>query len=132
MFPPEGHKISISAESFYKLSKNSNMRNQMALEFIQISLKIPLMGASLTKLKPEKLKHNKESALPALYFILLPWHFSDRHFVRSTMGGFGIFGPEIVWVPMRVKTNEMGSFTFQIIISNHKTSFKKFHKKFEN
>ena len=48
----------------------------------EISLKIPLMGASLTKLKPEKLKHNKESALPALYFILLLWHFSDRHFVR--------------------------------------------------
>ena len=31
-----------------------------------------------------------------------------------------------------LKNGEMGCFTFQIIISNHKTSFKKFHKKFEN
>ena len=33
---------------------------------------------------------------------------------------------------MGLKTSEMGCFTFQIIISNHKISFKKFHKKFEN
>ena len=32
---------------------------------------------------------------------------------------------------MGVKTSEMGCFTFQIIISNHKTSFKKFQKKSE-
>ena len=69
IFPPEGHKISISAEFLKKLSKNSYAKNLMALEFIQISLKIPLMGASLTKLKTEKFKQNKISSLPALYFI---------------------------------------------------------------
>ena len=33
------------------------------------------------------------------------------------------------WNCMGVKTSEMGCFTFQIIISSHKTSFKKFQKK---
>ena len=33
---------------------------------------------------------------------------------------------------MGSKTSEMGCFTFQIVISNHKVSFKKFHKQFEN
>ena len=33
---------------------------------------------------------------------------------------------------MGLKTSELGCFSFQIIISNHEISFKRFHKKFEN
>ena len=69
---------------------SSTRRNQMAIGFIQNSLRIPWPSASLTKLRREKLMNNKESAIRALYFIylhsILFFNFSGWKFFRRAHG----------------------------------------------
>ena len=48
------------------------LRNQMALELYQTSLRIPLPSPQFTELRSEKLTNTSEIDVCALYFILQP------------------------------------------------------------
>jgi hypothetical protein len=56
------------AEAVVLSSNNSLLRNQIALELSQNSLRIPLPSASLIRLRPDKLANKKNALYTHIFF----------------------------------------------------------------